>query len=309
MQSVDLREAYLHVPIHPDHRKYLRFEYDGRHYQYCAMPFGLSSAPRTFTKLVSVIAAQISRLPVCLLCYLDNILVLSSSTLQVTSDISAVLQVFTEHSFSINEQKSHLSPTTWLLHLGALINLETCQVFLSPDKMQSLTSLVEQVLMLDSVSPLVLSQLLGKMVSCIAIVPWARKYVDPLQWLLLPYQQTYRATSRTPIPIPSRVWLSLHWWMSHQIQTTDGQGRQATGLGRVPPLIPQAGAHFRTGKHACRLAEQGNNRPVGVAVASTHLCQNSVEIQPPSGGSLYNSPKCSSSKILLPVPECQSGRL
>lgn len=34
MVSIDLTEAYIHVPIFPGHRKFLRFSYLGRHYQY-----------------------------------------------------------------------------------------------------------------------------------------------------------------------------------------------------------------------------------------------------------------------------------
>lgn len=50
MASIDLTEAYLHIPIQPDHHKYLRFCHNGRPFQYKALPFGLSSAPRVFTK-------------------------------------------------------------------------------------------------------------------------------------------------------------------------------------------------------------------------------------------------------------------
>lgn len=44
LQSVDLK-TYLHVPIHPLHRQYLRFNFNGRQFQYCSIPFGFSSAP------------------------------------------------------------------------------------------------------------------------------------------------------------------------------------------------------------------------------------------------------------------------
>lgn len=54
----DLSEAYLHIPIFPDHQKYLRFCYDLLHFQYRALPFGLMAAPRVFTKvLVALVAA------------------------------------------------------------------------------------------------------------------------------------------------------------------------------------------------------------------------------------------------------------
>lgn len=46
---LDLKDAYLSVPITKDHRKYLRFIWDLRVH----LPaFGLCSAPHTFTKLL-----------------------------------------------------------------------------------------------------------------------------------------------------------------------------------------------------------------------------------------------------------------
>jgi hypothetical protein len=41
--SLDLRDAYLHVPVHPDYQRYLRFYFEGRVYQFKAMPFSLAS--------------------------------------------------------------------------------------------------------------------------------------------------------------------------------------------------------------------------------------------------------------------------
>lgn len=32
MTSVDLKDAYFHIPIHPAHRKYLRFQFQGNQY-------------------------------------------------------------------------------------------------------------------------------------------------------------------------------------------------------------------------------------------------------------------------------------
>ena len=43
--SLDLTDAYLHVPIHRRSRKYLRFTLKGRVYQFKALAFGLSDQP------------------------------------------------------------------------------------------------------------------------------------------------------------------------------------------------------------------------------------------------------------------------
>ncbi len=61
MISLDLKDAYLHVPIIPQHRKFLRFAFRDqqgilRVCQWGALPFGLTTAPRVFTKLLAPIA-------------------------------------------------------------------------------------------------------------------------------------------------------------------------------------------------------------------------------------------------------------
>jgi hypothetical protein len=40
--SIDLRDAYFHIPIHAGDRKFLRFGWKGHLFQFCILPFGLS---------------------------------------------------------------------------------------------------------------------------------------------------------------------------------------------------------------------------------------------------------------------------
>ena len=53
--SIDLTDAYLHVPIHPTSRKYLRFVYDHQVFQFTALPFRMSLSPWVYMKLMNVI--------------------------------------------------------------------------------------------------------------------------------------------------------------------------------------------------------------------------------------------------------------
>ena len=52
--SLDLSDAYYSIPVHRDLRKYLRFEFEGKLYQYTCMPNGYRDAPRIFTRLLAV---------------------------------------------------------------------------------------------------------------------------------------------------------------------------------------------------------------------------------------------------------------
>ncbi|XP_077125366.1 uncharacterized protein LOC143782126 [Ranitomeya variabilis] len=56
MGGIDLKDAYYHLPIHNRYQKFLRvavkINNEVRHFQYAALPFGLSTAPRIFTKIM-----------------------------------------------------------------------------------------------------------------------------------------------------------------------------------------------------------------------------------------------------------------
>ena len=52
MCTLDIKDAYFCVAVGQNHQKYLRFLWNNQMYQYKSIPFGLGSAPRTFTNLL-----------------------------------------------------------------------------------------------------------------------------------------------------------------------------------------------------------------------------------------------------------------
>lgn len=48
LTAVDLKKAYLHIPIWPVHQRFLFFATSLGHFQFWALPFSLANAPRTF---------------------------------------------------------------------------------------------------------------------------------------------------------------------------------------------------------------------------------------------------------------------
>lgn len=59
MGSVDLNDAYYSVRVHEDHQKLLKFVWENKIFQFQGMPNGLTSAPRTFTKLLTPVFAHL----------------------------------------------------------------------------------------------------------------------------------------------------------------------------------------------------------------------------------------------------------
>jgi hypothetical protein len=78
LASIDLTDAYLHIPMHPDCRHLLRFSIQDRAYQFSVLPFGLSSAPYVFTKVLRQVVQVLHQLSVRLNPYLDDWLLRSA---------------------------------------------------------------------------------------------------------------------------------------------------------------------------------------------------------------------------------------
>lgn len=108
LSSIDLLEAYLHIPIHPFHRKFLRFSYGQFHCQYRALPFGLSTAPRVFTKILVALVANLRSQGVRIFPYLDDILVAASSFSQASKNFSQSYDL--PHSTWLHNQQNQTLP-------------------------------------------------------------------------------------------------------------------------------------------------------------------------------------------------------
>ena len=73
--KIDLQDAYFHVLIHPDSRKYLSFAFESKVYQFQVLHFSLNTAPQVFTRLGHTVAAYLHRQGISLILYLDNWLI------------------------------------------------------------------------------------------------------------------------------------------------------------------------------------------------------------------------------------------
>ena len=72
-------DAYLHIPIHPHSRKYLRFCHRSQVFQFTSLPFGLATAPQLFTMIVKEVKLMALSRGLRLHQYLDDWLVRSQS--------------------------------------------------------------------------------------------------------------------------------------------------------------------------------------------------------------------------------------
>lgn len=131
MASIDLKDAYLSVAVAMEHRKYLRFAWAEQTYEFQCLPFGLSSAPRVFTKLLKPVVGFLRRQGIRLVIFLDDMLVLAQSKEDLVAQMEQIAQLFSLLGFSINHEKSQLRPTQQIQFLGFLIDSRNLTIHLT----------------------------------------------------------------------------------------------------------------------------------------------------------------------------------
>lgn len=113
--ALDLRDPYFHIMIQPSHRRFLRFTLDQDHFQYRVLPFRLSSGPKVFSKVLSVIAAHLHKLRIMIYPYLDDCL-LKAWSFDGLSATPKAIDVFMQLSMQLNTQKWTGSCATCRIH-------------------------------------------------------------------------------------------------------------------------------------------------------------------------------------------------
>ena len=71
--SYDLKSGYYHVGLHPASRRFVGIQWEGLYYEYTCLPFGLSTAPWVFSKVMRELVMYWKRGGVRLLPYLDDL--------------------------------------------------------------------------------------------------------------------------------------------------------------------------------------------------------------------------------------------
>jgi hypothetical protein len=136
LASLDLKDAYFHVPIFVKHMHYLRFEFLGRVFQFRVLPFGLATAPRVFTKILAPIIGLLHQMGIFVYPYLDDCLIVGKSLDQLNQSVQLCLAVLDSAGVLINRKKSHLQPVQRIQFLGVELDSVQAAAYLPQAKAQ-----------------------------------------------------------------------------------------------------------------------------------------------------------------------------
>ena len=211
MVSIDLAEAYLQIPVHPNSRKYLQFVAFGRVYQFRALCFGLALGPQVFTRVMAPVSSILHSMGIRLRRYLDDWLIQSLSREAVLHNLRMVLNLCMELGIVVNPEKFNFVPSQKVLYLGTVLDSRTLVASPSPDRITRLLPLRGEFLSSVQQPAACWQSLLGTLSSLTHLVPGDRLRMRSIQFQL--HRHWDRVEDSTLVSWTPACRLDLLWWL------------------------------------------------------------------------------------------------
>ena len=181
--SLDLQDAFHGLGVDPKFWKYLQFTWKGQVYTYVAMPFGLTSAPRHYTKLLKPVLAHLRKAGIVIFIYLDDSWIRGTSFNSCLTAVKDSLTLMLRVGLLPHPEKSAPLPVQCIEFLGFVLDSILMQVSLTPHKTTRVIQMCVQAIERKSIMIRELAQLIGKIVSCFPATPRGRAHYRHLERL------------------------------------------------------------------------------------------------------------------------------
>lgn len=215
MASIDLKEAYLSVPIGENSKKFLRFKFENKLYEFNAMPYGLCVAPFVFTKLLKPICTYLRNRNIILTSYLDDSLFFNKSKTCCSRDIVYACDWLTNLGFVINFEKSNLIPRQSCRYLGFNLDSKNLSLSVPSEKQTKIIEIISSTMRKSYSKIRDISQLIGSLNSICPAVPYGWVYTKLLErekyLALLQSKDDYEAI----MSITDIIKSELQWWYNN----------------------------------------------------------------------------------------------
>jgi len=210
--SVDLSDAYFHIPVHRESRKYLRFVACGKAWQYKVICFGLKTAPHLFTRVVEPLVRWARGQGIHIHVYLDDWLIIHQDRAVLERQTQAVVQKATELGWMINQEKSALAPSQQFTYLGMSVDTEANRVRPTEKRVTALMEAAERIYKEATCSVRAVLSLIGKMISVAPMVPFGALERRPLQFAMARVWSGTRGSLDAVVSITAEMRTAVRWW-------------------------------------------------------------------------------------------------
>lgn len=99
-----------------------KFRWNNQYFQFTCLPQGLSSAPRSFTKLLKPVSSHLQKLGTAVFCYIDDCIFLVTVEKELIDNVRNTSRVFDDLGSTVQVRKFVLVPTQAVEFLGIILD-------------------------------------------------------------------------------------------------------------------------------------------------------------------------------------------
>lgn len=211
--SIDLTDAFFHIPVHRQSRKFLRFEFQGDVYQYRALPFGLKTAPWVFTQVVAQVQAMRETNHMSLHLYLDDWLAPTDTFQQGLSQSRELTQLCDTLGLLVNKEKSELIPKQQFTYLGVDYDLSTYLLRPTRENWAKVVQLGQTFMHSSTLPAVKWLQLIGLISSQEKLTTFGRLHLRHIQWALRRQWTISTHNLAQPVFVTEEARQGITWWL------------------------------------------------------------------------------------------------
>ena len=217
--SVDFSNAYYSVPLAECHKRFVRFCWDGKVFQYTCLPMGLASAPRIFTKLLKPVLATLRKLGHVIVGYIDDSLIVGHTFQECETAVKSTIQLVESLGFSVNYKKSSLIPSKQIIFLGNLIDSESMRVTLTESRAHTIITACKNLTKKQIASIIEVTQVIGYMVASFSAVQFGKLHYRQLERAKIAALKENSGNYDAKMLISVSMKNELQWWIDNILQS------------------------------------------------------------------------------------------
>lgn len=214
--KIDLSQAYFHLKVAEVHQRFLRLIYKGELLEMTCLPFGLSTAPKTFSMLTNWIAQTLRQENVRILVYLDDYLIAHQNPIILREHVQMTLNVLQTLGWCVNFEKSITIPQKSITYLGVLWRTWDNLKSLPEEKVTTTVTKIHQVLNQRQVTLSDIQSLVGLLNFASFVVPRGRLHHRHL----LRFMNALLKRPTNKAVLPQVVQTELKWWIQNCHRST-----------------------------------------------------------------------------------------
>ena len=215
MCNIDLKDAYFLIPVHKSSRKFLRFQFQGQLFEFTCLPFGLSTSPYVFTKVMRTVIEYLRGKGLMSSIYLDDILCIGKNRQSCLENVTITIETLKSLGFIINETKSCLVPNTRCRYLGFVIDSNKCVIDATEEKRKNLSRITKEFKDKESCKIREFARLIGSLVAVCPAVKYGMLYcrlIERERYIALLFSEN---DYETVMKLPETDKTELSWWIEN----------------------------------------------------------------------------------------------